>query len=51
MLKLRGPAAMKIKSAESVTLPGANLVFNAASRYLKRVHFKEINPLKFAIFF
>ena len=31
MQKLQGPAAMKIKSAESVTLPRANLVFKAAS--------------------
>ena len=31
MQKLQEPAAMKITSAESVTLPGANLVFQAAS--------------------
>ena len=39
MQKLRGPTTMKIKSAESVTLSGANLVFKLASHYLKRVPF------------
>ena len=36
MRKLQGPAVMKIKSAQSVTIPEANLVFKAASHYLKR---------------
>ena len=39
MRKLGGPTAMKIKSAESVTLLGANLVFKAAFHFLKRAPF------------
>ena len=39
MRKRQGPAVMKIKSAQSVTLPEANLVFKAASHYLKRTPF------------
>ena len=42
MQKLQGPTAMKSKLAEKVTLPGTNLVFKAASRYLKRAPFSEI---------
>ena len=39
MRKLQGPVVTKIKSAESVTLPGPNLVFKAASHFLKRAPF------------
>ena len=51
MRKLRRPAAMKIKSADIVTLPGANLVYKASSHYLKQVFFCEFYEISKNTFF